>query len=704
MKIKNYNLLKYQLILFLVQRLDDFKILKLQNKKNYIRIILIGEKQMFKKLLVTGLFTILLMSCSPKHSEILVAEYGGKQIKMTEFEKAYAKNIGSVEVAKKDSINKLKDFLDLYTVYRMKLKDAEARGFDKDSAITDELATYRKTIGASYYLENELYEKGMKELYNKRGEEIRVSHLLVRTDTISTEAAEKKCYDILNRIKKGEKFEDLVKQYTADSFSKNKGGDIYYITAGTIIPEFEDAAYATPVGTVNPTPVKTKYGYHIIKVTNRMKRIPQIKAAHILIRTKDNEGKPDTVGKLQLIQEILEKVKSGDNFGELAEKYSEDPTAKKKKGVLGYFARRQMVQPFDEVAFKLKVGEVSDIVETRFGYHIIKLLEQKKYPSYKEEKKAIRELYDRTRKKSDKAKLVKNLSKEKGFIVYDDVVKIVATKDTFNTVISTDYWESDYRKLVKDTNLFEIGNVKYTLDDLIENNLKKDKNIGKKINQKLLLTLINTFKEERLIELKASEVLANNSTFIDLMNEYKNGIYIFKLQEDEVWNKMDLDSTRIRSLYEQTKDNYAFPNKAEFLELFSRKDSLINLYYSQLQSGEDFENLAKKKTERLKFKNKAGNQGLVEVAKSELAKQAFTLNNIGDYSKPFKNSTGWSIVKLVNKVKARTKTFAEARAEVTSKFQDMESARLEKEYKSKLEKTYKPKLFYDELKNAYKAN
>ncbi|MEE9429560.1 MAG: peptidylprolyl isomerase, partial [Melioribacteraceae bacterium] len=345
----------------------------------------------------------------------------------------------------------------------------------------------------------------------------------------------------------------------------------------------------------------------------------------------------------------------------------------------------------------------SDIVETRFGYHLIKLLDKQKYGSYEDEKKDVRTLYDKTRKVKDKATLIERLSNEKGFVLYEEAVENAIAKDTANTVINKYYLESEFRNVAGDISLFEINKIKYTLNTLIEHNIKTEKNIGKKISKKLVNGLITTFKDEKLIEQKAAEVLKNNSDFISLMNEYKNGIYIFKLQEDEVWNKMNLDSSRIKTLYEQTKDNYTFPNKAEFMEIFSRKDSLINLYYSQLQSGEDFGSLAKKKTERVKYKTKAGNQGMVEIKKNDLAKHAFNLDVIGDYSKPFKYSNGWSIVKLMNKVVARTKTFTEARAEVTSKFQDMESSRLEKEYKTKLEKTYSPKIFYDELKNAYKA-
>lgn len=661
---------------------------------------------MFKKQLIVllGFLAMIVISCSPKQSEIVVASYDDSEIKMTEFEKAYEKNTGNLETAKKDSLKKLQDFLDLYVVYKMKLADAKARHFDQDTAIVKELDEYGKTIGVSYYLEKYLYEKGMKDLYKKRADELRISHILIRTDTLSPKQAEQKAYDIIAQIKKGASFEDMAKKYTEDKFSKNRGGDIYYLTAGLVIPDFEDAAYNTPVGQVYPKPIKTKYGYHIIKVTDRRKRIPKVRAAHILIRTMNNEGKADTTGKLQLITAIKDSISKGADFGKMAAKYSDDPGSKKKSGDLGYFSRRQMVQPFDEAVFNLKVGEVSDVVKTRFGYHLIKLLDAKPYPSYDKEKKQISALYEKSRKKRDKQKLIEKAEKEMNFVLYDDVVKNILVGDTSKTRLNKSYWESDLHKKVKDTPLMEINKKKYTLDDIIAYNIKNDKNIGKIIDNKLVRTLLNEFKDVKVLELKAAKELKNNPEFVKLMDEYKNGIYIFKLQEEEIWNKIDMDSTKIRELFEKTKDQYVFPNQVEFQEIFSRKDSLIHKYYDMVKNGSDFLDVAKKHSEKIKNRTKGGNEGLIKADKNEAAKHAFALNKENDISEIFKNGNGWSIVKLIKKVIGRNKTFEEARAEVTSKFQDLESARLEKEYTDKLKKTYKPKMFYEELKNAYKTN
>ena len=167
--------------------------------------------------------SISLISCSPKQSEIIVAEYGDYEIKMEEFEKAYAKNVGSIEKAKNDSVKNYEKFLDLYVNFKMKLRDAKVRRLHEDQAIINELSEYQKTIGTSYLIEKQLYEKGIEELYNRRSEEVRVSHILIRTDSLSDEEAEQKALDIIARIKNGSSFEEEAAKYSDDQFSKTKG-------------------------------------------------------------------------------------------------------------------------------------------------------------------------------------------------------------------------------------------------------------------------------------------------------------------------------------------------------------------------------------------------------------------------------------------------------------------------------------------------
>jgi peptidyl-prolyl cis-trans isomerase C len=101
-----------------------------------------------------------------------------------------------------------------------------------------------------------------------------------------------------------------------------------------------------------------------------------LKASHILVKSARTDNMKDRNKALEKIKSVKKKLDAGADFGEMAAEYSEGPSAKS-GGDLGYFTRGQMVPSFEEAAFKLPVGGVSDVVETEFGYHIIKVEERK---------------------------------------------------------------------------------------------------------------------------------------------------------------------------------------------------------------------------------------------------------------------------------------------------------------------------------------
>jgi len=106
----------------------------------------------------------------------------------------------------------------------------------------------------------------------------------------------------------------------------------------------------------------------------------EVKASHILISTVDDNGNPLSEAKKKeakkKAEEVLKKAKSGEEFSELAKEYSDDPGSAANGGDLGYFTKGQMVQPFEEAAFSLKPGEISGLVESEYGYHIIKVYDK----------------------------------------------------------------------------------------------------------------------------------------------------------------------------------------------------------------------------------------------------------------------------------------------------------------------------------------
>lgn len=650
--------------------------------------------------LFSFVLTLILSSCSPQHSEIVLAEYGDSKIKMKEFEDVYSRNAGSIEQAKQDSLPKLKNFLDLYVNFKMKLRDADVRGYHSDPSLEAELLDYKKKVGVTFLLEKEIVEPGVINLYEKRKWEWRVSHIMIRPDSTGDDAARILADAVLDSLKNGSSFNEMVVKHSDDNFSSANEGDIFYVTAGQLPVEFEDAFVNTDVNQIFPQVVKTRFGYHIVKVTDKKERVPQIKASHILVSFNTPEGTTDSLAALARVDSVMARLKSGEDFAQLAILYSDDTGSKPNGGDLGFFERRQMVKEFDETAFDLNVGEVSGIVKTAYGYHIIKVTDKKAYPSLEEEKENLKKVYRQTRYQAEYDKMIDSLKVKYSYAVNDKNIDYIASVSD-SVKFSTTHPAID---AIIDLTLFNYNNKSFKAPQLFE--LLGDKNdfSNRLISLSFLRDAVKKAGEDILIEEEAMNLEKTRPDFAALMEDYRSGIYIFKIQDEEVWGKIKLDSTKLFEHYLATKDKYVWPDRVHYKEIYVKKDSLANHYYDLLASGQSFDSLAYKYTERPGYRDKFGDFGFQEVGSSETAKVAFELNKPGDYSKPVQNSGGYSIIQLVQKDPARLKSFEEAKAEVSGSFQEIESKRLEQEYLSSLKKRYKPVINYDKLEKAFIQN
>jgi peptidyl-prolyl cis-trans isomerase SurA len=646
-------------------------------------------------------FLLLLIACSPEQSEVIVAEYGKHKISIDEFENAYTKNVGSLENAKNASSQDYYDFMDLYVKFKMKLRDAEVRGYTSDPELEDELTSYQKQVGVSYLIEKELIGPGIDDLYEKRKEELRVSHLMIRPDSSGVDAAQDNANSLLDSIKNGASFEEMVKKYSQDQFSAPSGGDIFYITAGLLPVSFEDAMYKTNTGEVYPEAVQTRYGSHLIKITERGPRIPKIKASHILISYFNPEGQMDSASALLTVDSLVAELKAGVDFDELVLKYSDDTGTKNKGGDLGFFERRMMVKEFDEAAFKMEIGEISEPIQTNFGHHIIKLTDKMEYPSFEEERENLKKMYEKQRYQVDYDNLINSLRVKYNYSLNDATVDLLVGKSD-SVRFGMEYPKLD---LVKDEVLFTYAEKTVTAGEFLFKVNSTGTFAGKPIFVRdEVVNAINKLSEDLLKEEEALNLDKVNLQFAALMNDYRDGIYIFKLQEEEVWNKVIIDSASVYNYWNENKENYSLKERISFSEIFSMKDSLINIYYKSLVEGASFDSLANLYTERPGKKERSGFYELQDVDFSDFSKEANKLENAGDYSEPIPFSGGYSIFKLIERQSARLKTFEEAKAEVSGKYQEMESNRLEEEYINSLNKRYNPVKFYDELEKAFKKN
>lgn len=657
-----------------------------------------------KKLFLMILPLIALVSaCIPEHSKIVVAEFGKNKIYMNEFEKAYAKNSGGIDKAKEDSISNYKKFLDLYVNYRMKLRDAFVRGYYSDADMKKELMDYKANIGSTLYLNDELIKPGVKELYDRRKFEFRAAHIMLRPDSsMNEEQVINLGNELINRINNGESFEELAKKYSKDPYSKDKGGDVGYVTAGEItIPDIEDAIYSTSPGSIYPKLLKSNFAYHIIKVIEKLPRRFMIRAQHILASSRDSLGNVDTLKAYNKILEVQKKLQAGEDFGELAKQYSDDKYSAKKNGDIGFFSRHRMVPEFENAAFKLKVGEISPIIKTNYGYHIIKVTDEKPLPTFDESKDELEKTYKNIRYKTDLAKLKNKLKQQSKFEIKEDVYKrIVSSLDTIK--IANAYWQTKIHSDLGNAVIFNVNNNGAVCDSLFNFMQNKIDYSNLKLNENVLKQAIDDYAGELLIKEKAMNYDKVNPEFATLIEEYENGIYLFKILDEEVWSKVSIDSNMARNYYDKNKENFRWKDRVEFKEIHVNKDSLAQKIYSDALNGVDFDSLMAKYNQKSTKKNKSSKSELIEIGDNGLADAAFALEKIGSISKPIKHENGWSIIKLIRREPSRIKSFEEVRNEIMGILQEQESKRLEENYINKLKNLYHPKYYYDELSKAFK--
>jgi peptidyl-prolyl cis-trans isomerase C len=148
----------------------------------------------------------------------------------------------------------------------------------------------------------------------------------------------------------------------------------------------------------------------------------QAKVRHILVKVAPNAAPEEKKKAREKAEALLKRIKDGEDFAKLAGEFSEDPASQKKGGDLGYFSKGRMVKPFEEAAFTLKAGQVSDIVETQFGFHIIKGedVKEARIRSFDEVKETVRSQLRLKLQKEKTDQFLEKVVKESGMEVYPD--------------------------------------------------------------------------------------------------------------------------------------------------------------------------------------------------------------------------------------------------------------------------------------------
>ncbi|HMT28570.1 MAG TPA: peptidylprolyl isomerase [Bacteroidia bacterium] len=519
------------------------------------------------KKLTAGFLLVLISGClnfalAQDANNPVLMTISGTPVTKSEFEKVYRKNNskeGSYDM--KD----VREYLELYINYKLKVKEAEEEKLDTSATFINELKGYRKQLAQPYMTDKDVSDALIKEAYDRMQKDVRASHILINVapDALpkDTLLAYNRSLKIREMLTKGADFEKVARDSSNDPSAKENNGDLGYFTGMQMVYPFETAAYTTKPGQLS-MPVRTKFGYHIIKVIDIRDAQGEIKVAHIMIKSPANAPDSVAIQAKAKIDEIYAKLKGGEKFEDLATNYSDDKGSAKTGGALPPFGTGRMVPEFEKAAFALKNdGEFSAPVKTSYGWHIIKRLEKKPIPTFEEKKNELKNQVARdSRAEISKNSMIARIKKEYNF------KEIIKNKDQFVSALDTSVLNGEWNpEKVKGMNkpLFSIGTQNYTQEDFakyINNHQSKKQNTTAK---QVGYSLYNQFVDESCLNYEESQLENKYPEFKSLMQEYRDGILLFDLTDKKVWSKAVKDSAGLVNFYETNKNNYKWDRRCD---------------------------------------------------------------------------------------------------------------------------------------------
>ena len=518
----------------------------------------------------------------------VVAVIAGEPITLTELEREYLKNSGASDPALVGATEVYEDFLERYVDFKLKVLEAEKAGYPEDARVLGELHRYRASFARPYLIEREVMHPILIDLYNKKKEVIHASHIIIQmsgsapspTDTM---AAWGRIAALLDSVRSGMDFGDVAFKYSEDPSAQNVGGslgyrgDLGWFTAGRMVKAFEDAAYATAEGEVSE-PFRSPYGYHIVKVHAREKARPGRNLAHIMVEFTGDDS--EETGKLQArIDSIQARLTAGDPFEVVASEMSDHVASRSRGGAIGLFVDidRQLDENFYNAAFGLESeGDISDIVETQFGYHIIKLLSLDSLGTLEEE-------YDDLERQASNLPRMRQAEEA---LARSARAQFPATIDT--VLISSlvggvplDSLDDHIASLVTVDSIGQLpiatlADSVYTLRQLSDFDADPANRIPQAATSRLkIVALADAFLDYAAVTHAALDLENRDEEFAGVMDSFRDGLILFELMDDSVWAAAAADSLRLRAHFEANQHRYIMPDRHRLIEVECHNDSLL---------------------------------------------------------------------------------------------------------------------------------
>ena len=487
---------------------------------------------------------------------------GNQSITTEEFKAVYEKNKG---VGAALDPKTPEEYLELYINFKLKIAEAYEQQRDTATEFKNEFGGYRAQLAKHYLSDQGAEDELVNQAFSRMQEEVRAAHIMIALEANALPSDTLKAYrqllDLRKSILSGKtKFENAARETSADTWSAKNGGDLGYFTAFNMVYPFESAAYELEVGDLS-MPVRSQYGYHLVKLLDRRSASGIVRVRHIFFASNGKSSLQEQQRAERSANEIYTRLEGGEDFISLLE-FSEDRKTKDAMGELPEFGINKMMPAFEEAAFSLEApGDYSAPVETSIGWHVIQLIEKKPLASFEELQSELKKKVKRdTRSRVGATRFMKRLKSE-----YDFAIDERWLGRTMNLVdknaFGTGTWEIP--TLSRDRVVATFANEKIYQSEVLEFWAKNQNQSSEAVRVEFLRVLFNAYSNDRMIAYEDGQLESKHADFRNLVREYKEGILLFDLTQEAVWNKAAQDSAGIANHYELIKEDYRWEDRVQ---------------------------------------------------------------------------------------------------------------------------------------------
>ena len=624
-------------------------------------------------------FTILCISFSFLSAQISDSEVlltiSDKPVLASEFLRVYNKNLNLVQ---DDSQKNVDSYLKLFINYKLKLAEARSLEYDKNPVYIKELKTYKNQLIQNYLTDNNVTDELVLEAYDRTLNEVKAQHILVRIEEFEA--------DTLQAYSKIQAFRNRLINEDFDSIKKEVHDgksvfveDLGFFTAFKMVYNFESTAFTTSVGGVSE-PFRTKFGFHVVKVLEKRKSKGQVSVAHIMIA---NTQKDTTIVAKDRIQELHRLLLQGEDFGSVAKQFSDDKSSSNRNGELKPFSSGQINSVvFENTAFSLtKKGAISEPIETQFGWHILQLIDRQAVGEFE----ALKGDLENKVRKDSRSQLVKDKMLDKLLNQYEltdlnpnlAVVQANVIRDT-----TDDTWS--FLPVINESNPFlSIQNTTYSFGDFLSFLNKNNKSINKNWTTAFIVNKqYKLFLEQSVFQYKKDNLETENLEFANILNEYREGLLLFELMQDKIWEGAKNDSIGLNAFYNTNKENYLWPDRIVGSVARSSNAKTIKKVrklWSKGKSNQEIDDLLNTSQQNVMFSS-----GQFELGQTPLP-ESFTANTKVSLSKVIEENNNFYVVNSTEFKPNSPKSFEESKGQLISDYQIILEAQWIVELKSKFE-------------------